>query len=212
MKITELNQLLGNLDLYLLDQVLKGRFEGKQRILDAGCGEGRNLTWFLREGYDVYGFDANEDAIRMLQFVARSLRPHYDLHRFYVEQLEQALLTPAYFDVVICSAVLHFARDHQHFKAMLQPLLRTLKPDGVLFIRMCSDIGLGRDVVAGSAGLADLPDGSTRYLLTREMLREVIHSHSLALLEPVKTVNVQDQRAMTTLVLTKADVTASALH
>jgi hypothetical protein len=49
--IKELNQLLGNIDIYLLDQILKARFEKHCKILDAGCGEGRNLIFFVRNEY-----------------------------------------------------------------------------------------------------------------------------------------------------------------
>lgn len=53
MNIAALNKLLGNIDIYLLDQILKGRFTKEMRILDAGCGEGRNLIYFLHEGFQV---------------------------------------------------------------------------------------------------------------------------------------------------------------
>ncbi|WP_332912670.1 hypothetical protein [Algoriphagus boritolerans] len=49
MEVTELNQLLGNVDIYLLDQILKGRFSKEMKILDAGCGEGRNAVYFINQ-------------------------------------------------------------------------------------------------------------------------------------------------------------------
>lgn len=203
MDIAQLNKTLGNLDIYLLDQILKGRFEGHQRMLDAGCGEGRNLHWFIRQGYDVYGLDANEDAIRMLHYIARSLRKDYDTHRFFTDTIEDALLSPGFFDAVLCSAVLHFARDHAHFDAMVTNLCHTLRPGGLLFIRMCSDIGIEDKVSISSGGTASLPDGSMRYLLTRKKYEELLSKHRLLAVEPLKSVNVQDLRVMSTLVLQK---------
>lgn len=205
MDISQLNKTLGNLDIYLLDQILKGRFEGRQRLLDAGCGEGRNLHWFIREGFDVYGLDASEDAIRMLHYIARSLRKDYDTHRFFTDTIEDAILTEGFFDAVICSAVLHFARDHAHFEAMMEKLCHTLRPGGLLFIRMCSDIGLQSRTLINAAGIAALPDGSTRYLLTRKKYEALLHKHQLQPLEPLKSVNVQDLRVMSTLVLEKKE-------
>ena len=47
----------GGIDIYLFDQLLKGRFVPGMRILDAGCGSGRNLVYFLRSGYEVFAVD-----------------------------------------------------------------------------------------------------------------------------------------------------------
>mgnify|MGYP001628317483 CR=1 FL=1 len=65
MEINELNKLLGNVDLYLLDQMLKGRFTKEMMILDAGCGEGRNTHYFIQKGYRIVGVDSNSSAISM---------------------------------------------------------------------------------------------------------------------------------------------------
>ena len=54
--IKELNHLLGNIDIYLLDQILKDRFKKSFKILDAGCGEGRNLIYFVRNGFKLSNF------------------------------------------------------------------------------------------------------------------------------------------------------------
>ena len=41
----------GDIDIYLFDQLLKGRLDASMSLLDAGCGGGRNLYYFLRNGY-----------------------------------------------------------------------------------------------------------------------------------------------------------------
>ena len=64
-----LDEQFGPIDIYLFDQILRGRIAPGERIVDAGCGIGRNLVYLLREGYEVYGADADPDAI------ARSARP-----------------------------------------------------------------------------------------------------------------------------------------
>ena len=69
----ELNKLVGNVDIYLLDHILKGTFEGKIKLLDAGCGEGRNLKYFINNGFDIYGVDSNPMAIKMATTGAISL-------------------------------------------------------------------------------------------------------------------------------------------
>src|SRR5690606_35388249 len=82
MEISALNKLLGNIDIYLLDQVLKGRFTREMKILDAGCGEGRNTVYFLKEGFQIFGVDHNPVAIQMARIQAQTIRQDYDIHRF----------------------------------------------------------------------------------------------------------------------------------
>ena len=45
----ELRAQFGDVDIYLFDQLLRGRFDARRRILDAGCGGGRNLPY--KPGY-----------------------------------------------------------------------------------------------------------------------------------------------------------------
>ena len=198
-----LNKELGNLDIYLLDQILKGRYEKENRILDAGCGEGRNLIYFLNNQFDVYGIDKNESALQMLKFLAGSIDPSFDPTRFSVGYIDQLPYENCHFHHIICSAVLHFAANECHFKAMMGELVRVLKPNGSIFIRMASNIGLENKVTALGNDQFQIPDGSVRFLLTRQLLKELMETHRLVLLEPLKTVNVQDQRCMSNLLLQK---------
>ncbi|WP_422362216.1 class I SAM-dependent methyltransferase [Reichenbachiella sp.] len=202
MTTSQLNKYLGNIDLYLLDQVLKGNINSDAKMLDAGCGEGRNLIYFLNNGFDVHGIDQNENAIRMLQFVIGSNYAHYSKDRFQVGELSKLSFDNHEFDYVICSAVLHFAQSEDHFWQMLEELSRVLSADGTLFIRMASNIGLhGHESL--SNGRYNLPDGSQRFLLTENMVSTIIADHNYSKVEPVKTVIVENQRCMTTLVLKK---------
>lgn len=205
MTYQELNQELGNIDIYLLDAILKGRFSPAMRILDAGCGEGRNLHWFIRNNYDVWACDSNPAAIRMLQYVARSLNKDFDRNRFFTVALEELPYPDAMFDAVICSAVLHFAENRQHFLQMWEHLYRVLKPGGLLFIRMTSSLGLEKELKEESDGKYFLPDGSLRFLLTEELLNELLQSYPAQFVEPFKSVLVKDARSMATLVLQKAN-------
>jgi tellurite methyltransferase len=205
MTYQELNQELGNMDIYLLDALLKGRFSPAMRILDAGCGEGRNLHWFIRNNYDAWGCDSNPAAIRMLQYVARSLNKHFDKNRFISVALEELPYPNEMFDAVICNAVLHFAENRQHFMNMWAHLYRVLKPGGLLFVRMTSTLGIESSIKEASEGKFFLPDGSLRFLLTQELLEVLLKSYPASLIEPMKSVVVQDARSMATLVLQKAN-------
>lgn len=197
MDVPSLNKLLGNLDIYLLDQILKGRFTRDQKILDAGCGEGRNTVYFIREGFQIFGVDQNPAAIQMARIQAQTLRPDYDIHRFQVSDVEDMPLHKAAFDVVISSAVLHFARNAAHFHLMMDEMMRVLKPGGLFFLRTATAFG---GILTQSKRLGEgvylLPDGSERFILTGELLEEIRHKFGLGNLEPPKSVLVHKQRSM----------------
>ncbi len=205
MDVSSLNKLLGNIDIYLLDQVLKGRFQKDMKILDAGCGEGRNTVYFLKEDYQIFGVDQNPVAVQMARIQAQTIRPAYDIHRFQTAPVEDMPFHHGAFDAVVSSAVLHFAKNTQHFHLMLAEMIRVLKPGGILFIRMVTGFG---GIVEGSRAVGDgvylLPDGSERFVLTAELLKEIQENHHLHHLEVPKSVLVHGQRAMGVFVMQKS--------
>jgi SAM-dependent methyltransferase len=152
----KLQQAYGNIDIYLFDQLLKGRYDNCKKILDVGCGNGRNLVYFLRNGYKVFGVDPQPHAVETARELSAALAPDNPLENFMICAAENLPYPDAAFDLVICSAVLHFAKDIQHFDTMLQSMFRVLKPGGYFFARLASDIGIEHLVK---------PLGNDRYLL-----------------------------------------------
>ena len=201
--IKELNHILGNIDIHLLDQVLKARFDEKFKILDAGCGDGRNLIYFVRHDYQVWGIDKNPNSIEMLKHLVKSVNDHYPLSRFIVAHAEDLPFQLNEFDAVISSAVLHFAESKKHFFAMLKEMIRVLKTGGIFFCRMTADLGMEDRIKPLSEGKFLLPDQSVRYLLTKQQLKEIMDTFRFEFIEPFKTVIVDDKRCMSTLVLRK---------
>ena len=201
----DLEAEFGAIDIYLFDQLLRGRVTPRDRIVDAGCGMGRNLVYLLREGYDVHGADADPDAIAEVRALAARLAPSLPPSNFHVEPLEQLSFPDGWANVVISSAVLHFARDDAEFEAMLRGSWRVLASGGLFFCRLASTIGLESRVERlGSAGRRyRLPDGTTRYLVDKAMLMALTRDLGGRLLDPLKTTVVQDQRSMTTWVVRK---------
>jgi tellurite methyltransferase len=203
----ELREQLGDIDIYLLDQLLKGRIFPGMSLLDAGCGGGRNLVWFLRSGYEVYGVDENPEAVRQVRrlagHLAPALAPALVPENFRVSDLEALPFPDRRFDVVICSAVLHFARDEAHFDRMLDEMWRVLRPGGLFFARLASTIGLEGRVQPLEGRWHLLPDGSERFLVDAEMLERTTGRLGGIWLDPLKTTLVQDLRSMTTWVLRK---------
>lgn len=195
----QISSLLGNTDIYLLDQIMKGRYTPPASVLDAGAGGGRNLHWFVQQGFQVYGTDQNPEAIEAL----KQNFPGVPEGRFLVAQVESMPFPEAHFQHIICSAVLHFAKSHQHFEQLFGELIRVLKPGGSLFIRVATDVGMTQQMTPLGNGRFQLPDGTDRYLLTRTMLETRMQRHQLRYLEPFKTVLVDELRSMAVLVLGK---------
>ena len=188
-------QSIQGIDIYLLDQLLKGRLELGGKVFDAGCGYGRNIRMLLSQGYEVAGIDGNPEALAYLKAEFPEAANNFQT------ALIEEYSSKTKYDFVICNAVLHFAQGHQHFDAMFKTLANLLAKDGILFIRMTSNIGLEDRVGPGESGVHELPDGSTRYLLTRPKVDSLVETFGLHLIEPVKTVFVDGLRSMTTLVM-----------
>jgi SAM-dependent methyltransferase len=198
-----LEEQFGHIDIYLFDQLLRGRIVPGMRVLEAGCGFGRNLVYFLREGYEVLGADAEWRAIEAVRRLAASLAPRLPSENFRAEPVETMSFPDGCADLVISSAVLHFARDDAHFHAMLRGTWRVLKPGGLLFCRLASSIGM-EDRMKRLAGRRFLlPDGSERYLVDEALLLRLTEELGGRLADPLKTTVVQDQRCMTTWVVRK---------
>lgn len=201
----DLRQHLGPIDIYLLDQVLRGRITPGMTVLDAGCGGGRNLIYFLREGYWVLAADESPEAVAAVRELAAELgaSPRLPAESFRAEAVEAMSFPEACADVVVSSAVLHFARDDTHFRAMLDGCWRVLKPGGLFFARLASTIGMEGRFRSLRGRWSAVPDGSERYLVDQPFLLQETARLGGRLADPLKTTVVQDLRCMTTWVLWK---------
>lgn len=196
-----LREQFGPIDIYLFDQLLRGRIAPGDRILDAGCGSGRNLVYFLREGYAVWAADRDAEAVAATRRLAAALAPALPAENFRVEPVERMSFPDGGASVVLLSAVLHFAADEKHFRAMVHGAWRVLSPGGLLFCRLASTIGIESQVRPLGGRRHLLPDGSERFLVDEPLLGELTSELGGELLDPLKTTVVQNQRAMTTWVL-----------
>jgi tellurite methyltransferase len=196
-----LQQQFGQIDIYLFDQFLRGNIAPGMRILDAGCGSGRNLIYLLREGCEIFASDQNPEAIAQTRALVAAIAPQLPAANLRLEPIEAISYADATFDVVICSAVLHFSRDDAHFNAMLHNLWRVLKPGGLLFCRLASTIGMPHKHITGHRYLA--PDGIERFCVDEEFLLNLTAKLHARLVDPIKTTVVQNQRCMTTWVIRK---------
>jgi tellurite methyltransferase len=201
--MTDLNDQFGEIDIYLFDQLLRRRIAAGMRILDAGCGFGRNLVYLLREGFDVFGADSDPRALQATRHLAASIAPTLPVDNFRLESVEAMSFPDTFADVVISSAVLHFARDDDHFQAMLQGAWRVLNPGGLFFCRLASSIGMENQIQRIAGRRFRLPDRSERYLVDEPLLLKLTEQLGGRLGDPLKTTVVQNQRSMTTWIVRK---------
>jgi SAM-dependent methyltransferase len=201
--MTDLGEQFGAIDIYLFDQLLRERIRPGMRIFDAGCGFGRNLVYLLREGYEVFGADSDPRALQATRQLTAAIAPKLPAENFRLESIEAMSFPDAFADVVISSAVLHFALTDDQFRAMLQGSWRVLKPGGLLFCRLASSIGMENQVRLVEGRRFQLPDGSQRYLVDEPILLKLTEELGGQLGDPLKTTVVQNQRCMTTWIVRK---------
>jgi tellurite methyltransferase len=194
----------GSIDIYLFDQLLRGRITGDMRVLDAGCGPGRNAEYLLRCGADVYGIDSDPRQVARVRAVAGRVAPNVPSDHFSVAPLRELPFSDRFFGAVICSAVLHFSEDAGAFEAGMAEMWRVLEPGGVFFARLASSIGIEDRVTHVRDRWHRLPDGSDRFLVDEAYLHAVASELRAEPLDPLKTTIVQNMRAMTTWVLRKS--------
>jgi len=191
----------GQIDIYVFDQILRGNLAAGMTVLDAGCGYGRNLVHLLREGCDVYALDANAEGVEHVRALAAELAPGLGVEHFRVGAIEKMPFADEFADAVICSAVLHFARDEQHFLAMVEELWRVLRTGGLLFCRLGSRIGMQFEELRPH--IYRIGDGQEWFLVDEAELLMMTRQMDAVLVDALKTTIVQDHRCMTTWVLRK---------
>jgi SAM-dependent methyltransferase len=191
----------GQIDIYVFDQILRGNIATGMRIVDAGCGYGRNLVHLLREGCEVFAVDANAEAVEHVKALAAELAPNLPASNFRVAPIEKMEFDDDFADVVICNSVLHFAGDEAHFLAMIEELWRVLRPGGMLFCRLGSRIGMNFERLRGN--IFRINDGSEWFLVDEAELMQMTQQLNAIMVDPLKTTIVQDYRCMTTWVLRK---------
>ena len=196
-----LNNVFGDIDLELLDLILKGQFEGRKKILDVGCGEGRNLIYFFQHDFDVYAMDSDRSSVELVKYMAKNFGK--DPQRIFQKSITEDVSEIGKMDAVICSRVLHFSENEEAFLCSWRNIEQLLKPGGLLFFSMDTTIGFQNHVTSLSHGKYQFKDGSVRFLLSHELLNKMDVSAVFENIAPVKTIHYDDQHAQTILCLKK---------
>ncbi|XOV92594.1 MAG: class I SAM-dependent methyltransferase [Bacteroidota bacterium] len=196
-----LNNTFGDIDLELLDLVLKGFFREGQRLLDAGCGEGRNLIYFLQKNFDVYGIDSEKSSVDLVKYMFRNFCK--DPNNVRQEEISNTTFSSGMFDAIICSRVLHFSETELHFLKSWEQLIRMLKSGGILYLSMDSMIGFANKVTKLSDGKWQFQDGKIRFLLDENLLEKMQIEKSFEFIGPMKTIHYNSDHCQTIFSLKK---------
>jgi len=197
----DVQEQFGQIDIYVFDQILRGNITPGMKVLDAGCGYGRNLVHLLRTGCEVYALDADAEGVDHVRALAAELAPGLPAENFRVGAIEKMPFASGFADVVLCNSVLHFAADETQFLAMVTELWRVLRPGGLLFVRLGSRIGMEFPMVRKH--VYRIGDGSEWFLVDEGTLLRMTEQMEAVLVDPLKTTLVQDYRCMTTWVTRK---------
>lgn len=203
MDIKKLNNELGNADLILIDQILKNRFHKHMRILDAGCGEGRNMVYFIRQNFNIYGIDCNREAVQMARILGQSINKAFEAENIRHFSIEDNPFPDHFFDAVLCINVLHSAKDRTSFFNLLDHLIQLLKPEGLLFLSMQSKIGLSKISMERYGNNVSYAEENGNFYFSNDLLSEIRTHEGLMEIEPVKTIVIDDNKSYTYLFIQK---------
>ena len=185
------------MDLFLMDLILKGHIPTDSKILDVGCGEGRNGIYFIRQGFEYHGWDTDESKLKLLEYLAKSIKGSKVYFR--VQDLRESADRDMY-DVIICSRVLHFANSAEDFFRMCGNMTSMLKSGGVLYMSLDSmiDNDLGKVLESGKV---EFPDGKIRFVLTIDMYNDI--KKGFEEIEPLRTLVHHFERSQSFICLRK---------
>ena len=108
-------------------------FRGCTKILDVGCGTGRDLTYLLQKGKDAYGADASKEMLAATDTTLASRGLSGAGRLFDAVLPELGMFSEGEFDGVLCTAVLMHLPDEEIFDAVYA-LRRVLRPGGTLLV------------------------------------------------------------------------------
>lgn len=113
-----------NVDMEILYQPFLEHLPSTARILDLGCGSGRDSLAFKKKGYEVDACDYSEELVKK----AHELTGINVQHQSFYDLDEDE----RYDGIWACASLLHCERDR--LTEVLQKMLCALKPNGVIYM------------------------------------------------------------------------------
>lgn len=142
------------------------------RVLDAGCGSGRDANYFGSKGFMVTGIDLSDTLLSYAKETAHANA------RFLKMDLRDIDLHESYDGIWACASLLHLTR--KEFLPVLRNFQHMLAPGGILFLLLKEGTG-DQMITSGTI------EGDTRFFTyyTREEIRTSLEEAGLKVLDQV---------------------------
>jgi len=138
-KYTYYNFLEPHKDMPMICNFFEKR--GIRKVLDLGCGAGRNLIYLAKKGFDVYGIDISPEGITVIQKILKNEKLTSSLK---IGDVFKRLPYPDdMFDAVVSVQVLQHGTEEKIKKAISE-INRILRPGGIIFITLCGRYTKGK--------------------------------------------------------------------
>ena len=94
-----------------------------KKVLDFGCGSGRDTKYFLESGFDVTATDGSEELCK-----SASTYTGIQVKHMLFQDLNEA---DCYDGIWACSSILHLSKDE--LRIVINKMSRALKPNGIIY-------------------------------------------------------------------------------
>lgn len=115
-----------------LDELIRLSPPSKEKkVLDIGCGEGKDAVYMAQQGYDVSAFDLTENGIR--KTLALADRRNVHIHA-YVDDIN-TFSSEDQFDIIYSTGTVQYLFE-ENKKAFFEKIEKITKPNGIVYINV----------------------------------------------------------------------------
>ncbi|MBP6945818.1 MAG: class I SAM-dependent methyltransferase [Candidatus Pacebacteria bacterium] len=138
-----------------------------KRVLDLGCGDGRDSLYFARQGITVEAFDFSESGIESLKKKNPSIKAH-------IGDIRNLPFKKNSFDAIYAHLSLHYFSDSETEK-IFSKIHAMLKKDGLLFVKCKSTddllFGKGKKIAENT-----YRSGHVRHFFTKDYMAKQLNT------------------------------------